>query len=220
MYAADNFSKISLLITHNAIHTYDIICLSETYLNHDTLFDDENLRIPGYELIRFDYPRIKKRRGIYIYHKDFLPIKVNNVKYSKTCLNSNLSVSGKQCNITLIYHSPSQSSDFHTFLISFALLLDNVANGNQFVNIIIGDFNSMSRNWCSSDKMTYEGKKIESLTSQCGFKQLVSDSIHILEGTSLSSRSLKNFTTIESKQSSFQIPLKVYDYLRWSFLQK
>ena len=35
--AAHNFSNISLLRAYNAIHNYDIICLSETYLNHDTL---------------------------------------------------------------------------------------------------------------------------------------------------------------------------------------
>ena len=34
---AHNFSKISLLRAYNGIHNYDIICLSETYLNHDTL---------------------------------------------------------------------------------------------------------------------------------------------------------------------------------------
>ena len=96
--AAHNFSKISLLKVYNAIHTYDIICLSETYLKHDTLSDNDNLRIPGYELIRVDHPSNQKRGGIYIYHKDFLPIKVNNISWLEECLNFNLSVYGKQCN--------------------------------------------------------------------------------------------------------------------------
>ena len=52
--AAHNFSKISLLRAYNAIHNYDIICLSEIYLNHDTSSDSDNLKIPGYELIRVD----------------------------------------------------------------------------------------------------------------------------------------------------------------------
>ena len=34
--AAHNFSKISLLRAYNAIHNHDIVCHSETYLNHDT----------------------------------------------------------------------------------------------------------------------------------------------------------------------------------------
>ena len=40
------------------------------------------------------------------------------------------------------------------------------------------------QSWCSSDKTTFEGKKLESLTSQCGFKQVLSDPTHILESSS------------------------------------
>ena len=58
--AAHNFSKISLLKAYNAIHTYDIICLSETYLNHDLLSANDNLKIPDYELIRVDHPSNQK----------------------------------------------------------------------------------------------------------------------------------------------------------------
>ena len=178
--AAHNCSKIFLLKAYNAIHTYD------TYLNHDTLSDNDNMRLPGYELIRLDHQSNQKRGGICIYHKDFLPIKVNNISCLKECLNFDLSVHGKQCNITLIYHrSPSQSSEeFDTFLSNFELLLDYIANRSPFVSIIIGEFNARSNNWCSSDKTTYEGKKLESLTSQCGFKQVISDPTHILESSS------------------------------------
>ena len=73
--AAHNFSKISLLRAYNAIHNYNAICLSETYLNHGTLSKNDNLKIPGYELIRVDHPPNKKQGGICIYYKDFLPVK-------------------------------------------------------------------------------------------------------------------------------------------------
>ena len=64
----------------------------------------------------------------------------------KECLNLNLTLNGKQCNITLIYTSPSQSSEgFQTFLTNFELLLDNVANRNPFISIIIGNFNATSK---------------------------------------------------------------------------
>ena len=44
------------------------------------------------------------------------------------------------CNITLIYCSPSQSSEeFDTFLSNFEFLLDYIANRNPFVSIIIGE---------------------------------------------------------------------------------
>ena len=113
--------------------------------------------MPGYELIWVDYPSNQKRGGICIYHKDFLPIKVDNESCLKECLNFSLSVYGKQCNITLIHCSPSQSSD--TFLSNFKLLLDYIENRNPFVSIINGDFNARSNNWCSSNKTTYKGKK-------------------------------------------------------------
>ena len=164
--AAHNFSKISLSRAYNTIHSYNIIFLSETYLNHETLSNNGNLKIPGYKLVRADRPSNQKRGCICIYHKDFLPIKVNNISCLKKCLNFSLSVYRKQCNITLIHRSPSQlSEEFDTFLSNFEFLLDYIANRNPFVSIIIGDFNARSNNWCSSDKTTYEGKKLESLTS-------------------------------------------------------
>ena len=64
--AAYNFSKIYLLKAYNAIHTYDIICLSETHLKHDTLSDNDNLMIPGYELIRVDHPS-NQNQAVFVY---------------------------------------------------------------------------------------------------------------------------------------------------------
>ena len=142
------------------------------------------MKILGYELIRVDHPSNQKRGGICINHKDFLPIKVNNTSCLKKCLNFSLRVYGKHHNITLIYCSPSQSSEeFDEFLSNFKFLLDHIANRNPFVSIIIGDFNARSNNWCSSDKTTYEDKKLESLNSQCGFKQVISDPTHISESS-------------------------------------
>ena len=142
------------------------------------------MKIPDYELIRVDRPSNQKRGGICIYNKDFLLMKENNISCLKECLNFSLSVYGKQCNITLVYCSPSQSSEeFDTFLSNFEFLLDYIANRNPFVRIIIGGFNARSKNWCYSDKITYEGKKLESLTSQCRFKQVISDPTNILESS-------------------------------------
>ena len=90
--AAHNFSKIYLLKAYNAIHTYDIICLSETYLNHDTLSNNDNLKIPGYELVRDDTHQIKNEAVFVYITKIFLPIKINNVSCLKECLNFSLRV--------------------------------------------------------------------------------------------------------------------------------
>ena len=48
---AHNFSKMSLLQAYNAVLKYDIICLSETYLNSSIRYDDGNLDITWYVLI-------------------------------------------------------------------------------------------------------------------------------------------------------------------------
>ena len=69
-----NFSKIHSLTAYNCIHHYDIICLSETYLNSDIPSDNENLDIPGYRLVHSDHPSNEKRGGVCMYFKSSLPI--------------------------------------------------------------------------------------------------------------------------------------------------
>ena len=39
------FTKVSLLSAYSSVHKFDIICLSETYLNSETPSDDKNLEI-------------------------------------------------------------------------------------------------------------------------------------------------------------------------------
>ena len=75
---AHNFAKLSLLRAYVSVHKFNIICLSETYL--DSSIDDESLEISGYYLIRSDHPSNKKRGGICIYYKNFLPLKVTGVR--------------------------------------------------------------------------------------------------------------------------------------------
>ena len=91
--AVHNFPKISLLKAYNAIHTTDTIYLLETHLNHGTLFDDDNLRIQGYKLIRVDHPSNQKWGSVCIYHKDFLQVKVSNV----SCLMEGIFKFQSQC---------------------------------------------------------------------------------------------------------------------------
>ena len=93
---AHNFAKLSLLRAYVSVHKFDIICLSETYL--DSSIDDESLEISGYYLIRSDYPSNKKRGGIWIYYKGFLPLKVTGVRLLEECIIFNLIISNKLCN--------------------------------------------------------------------------------------------------------------------------
>ena len=70
-----------LLKAYIILHKYDIICLSETYLDSSTTNVDEELQISGYTLIRSDHPSNTKRGGFCIYYKSSLPLRVINIGY-------------------------------------------------------------------------------------------------------------------------------------------
>ena len=72
--AAENFAKISLLQTYLTVHKFDIVCLSETYLDSTFLSDDSRLSLNGYSLLREDHPSDTKRGGVCVYYKDYLPL--------------------------------------------------------------------------------------------------------------------------------------------------
>ena len=48
--SAHNYAKLSLLRAYLVFHKFDIICLSETYLNSSNSTDDETLEISRYNL--------------------------------------------------------------------------------------------------------------------------------------------------------------------------
>ena len=59
---------MSLLQAYNAVHKYDIICFSETYLNSSIPYDNDNLEeISEYNLIHADHPSEDKRGSVCLY---------------------------------------------------------------------------------------------------------------------------------------------------------
>ena len=60
--------KFFLLKAYIAIHKFDIICTSETYLDSSTPSDDSNLEISGYTLVR-SIPLTIKEGGEYLLQK-------------------------------------------------------------------------------------------------------------------------------------------------------
>ena len=49
-------NKLTLLEAYNTIHQYDILCISETYLDSSVAIDDITLSLQGYNLARSDHP--------------------------------------------------------------------------------------------------------------------------------------------------------------------
>ena len=90
--SAHDYSQLFLLKACILAHKSDIICLSETYLDSTVPLDDDNLVISGYNLICSDYPSNIRRRGVCLYYKNYLPLRVLNISYLKKCLNFELKV--------------------------------------------------------------------------------------------------------------------------------
>ena len=77
--SAQSYTKVSLLTAYNLIHNFDIICVSETFLNSETAPNDPNLEIPGYNMYRADHPSNCKRGGVCIFYKAAIPLRVLNI---------------------------------------------------------------------------------------------------------------------------------------------
>ena len=113
---AHNFIKLSLLRAYICINKIDIICLSETYLDSSISSDNDNLELPGYNLVRADNPTNTKRGGVCIYFHNCLPLKVINIQLLNECINFEIRIGGKLCSFLCLYRSPSLTRDiFQTF---------------------------------------------------------------------------------------------------------
>ena len=117
--------------------------------------------------------------GICIYYKNFLPLKVIGIQYLQECINFEMKIGGKLCNFIILYRSPRYSQDdLEIFLKNFELNLDTILTNNPFLTVVLGDFNVKSNLWSKSDKTSYEGSKIEGISSQFGLQQLINEPTH------------------------------------------
>ena len=183
--SAHDYSKLFLLKAYFSVRKFDIIGLSEIYLDSTVPLDDDNMVIFGYNLICSDHPSNTKRGGVCLYYKNYLPLRVLNISYLKECLNFELKTGDKSCTFIALYRSPSQSQDdFETFSDNFETTLETLAQKGSFLTTIIGDFNAKSCNWYSHDKTNFEGSNIESITSQFGLHQLINEPIQLLQSSS------------------------------------
>ena len=119
--SAHSYIKLSFLRAYVSTHKFDVICISETYLNSDTPNVDENLEIVGYTLIRTDHLSNTKRGGVCIYYKHSLDFRFLEICYLEECIHFEISISGKLCNFISLYRLLSQS--LANFLKNFRITL-------------------------------------------------------------------------------------------------
>ena len=92
-----------IFLRYISTHKFDVICISETYLDSDTSDDDDNLKTAGCNFIRADHPSNTKRSGVCIYYKHSLAFRLLNIHYFKECMNFEISFGGKICNFISLY---------------------------------------------------------------------------------------------------------------------
>ena len=73
--------SLELLRGHISSNEVDILCLFETFLNSNISCDDDNLQLPGLNLLRADHPSNTKREGVCIYYRNFLPLRLITFHY-------------------------------------------------------------------------------------------------------------------------------------------
>ena len=74
-----NFQKIVIHQSFVVVHKFDIIRISETFLNNT--YEDNDLNLNGYRLLRADHPSNAKRGGVCIYYKETLALKMILIPY-------------------------------------------------------------------------------------------------------------------------------------------
>ena len=115
-------------------------------------FDDVNLDIPGYIMVKADHPAISKRGDLCGYYKNCLPLKVLDIRYLHENIAYDLGIGHELCSFISLYRSPNQSyDDFLSFLDNFELTLDTPAQKNPFLMVALGDFNAKSSNSYNKD---------------------------------------------------------------------
>ena len=88
----------------------------KTFRNSELLIDDENLLIHGYSITRVDHPSNTKPGDICVYYKNWLSLKLLDIKYLQEYINLELIIDDKLCSFIILYQSLGQARDnFETF---------------------------------------------------------------------------------------------------------
>ena len=111
LLTAHNSIKILLLQAYITQHNYDIICLSETFLNSSIETNDDRISVDGYNLTRADHPSDSKRGGVCIYYKEHIPlIKRDDICTLDNCLMTEICWQDEKCFFFNLYLSFPKSA--------------------------------------------------------------------------------------------------------------
>ena len=140
--AAQHFVKLSQLEAYNTMHSYDLICFSETWLDSTTSIDSSDLCLNCYNLHRVEDPVNVKKAGGCVYYKETLTVHFLQTKLGQ-CIVSEVTFKNKKKGHTMsLFGSPSQTPDqFDNFLQLFEKLLKDIFKLKSSFVLITVDFN-------------------------------------------------------------------------------
>ena len=103
------------------------------FLDSSISSNDDNLELPGYNLVRADNLTNTKKGGIWINYHNSLPLKVIYIQLLNEFINFEIRISGNVYSFLCLYRSHSQTWDiFETFVDNFELTLDTLINKKIF----------------------------------------------------------------------------------------
>ena len=175
--AAQNYTKLAMLEAYNALHNYDLICNSETFLDSSHSDSSHPLKLDGYNLIRADHPSNLKRGGVCIYYKVHLPLKIrNDISPLDECLVVEIKANKQKCFVSCLYRSPSQTNvELNSFCDGLETTFSNLNMESPFCSIVLGDFNAKCNKWYVGDQNDHCGVMLDAVSSSSGFSQLINE---------------------------------------------
>ena len=115
-----------------------ILFYSISFLSPSVSSTLDSLNIDGYNLVRSDDPSSSKRGGVCCYFKESLPIRILKITPMTECLVLEMLYNNKLVIVSVIYRSPSQSSqEFAQFEMLFTQLLNYITSKKPFFSLVI-----------------------------------------------------------------------------------
>ena len=153
-------------------NNFDMICLSEIYLDSSIQHDDEKRQLNRYKLLRANNTNNNKRGGAGIYLKEFLATHGSGIDTQVELNNLNECIVFKVCTqhkkgyIISLYRSPSQTHDeFDDFVLDFEQVVCDITARSPIFVLMTVDFKARTAKWWNNDTSTTDGTKIDSITT-------------------------------------------------------
>lgn len=120
-------NKISLLAAYISTQKYDIICISETYLDYSVPDVIDGLSLEDYNLVRGNI----KSGGVCIYRKEDLALRAQDVSYSPECQLYEVFIQCQRgCTVATCCFVGHSSLEFRNYLFKCERLLEH---SNRFL---------------------------------------------------------------------------------------